>query len=213
MAELHFLRPEWFVALPVGAWLLWQLLRGRGESGGWRNVVEAKLRRYVLLEPEVLRDNRLALVVALLAWLVAVVAMAGPGVGTAAGAGIPLRRSARRRARSVALDGRRRRRAVAPRAREAEAARPARAARGRADGAARVHDARVHGDAADDGHAHHLIVGRRPFRPTSCRRVAARSPPGLDKARALLRQTGVRNGDVLLITDSEVADADVSRGA
>ena len=24
---------------------------GRGEAGGWRNVVEASLRRYVLLEP------------------------------------------------------------------------------------------------------------------------------------------------------------------
>ncbi len=78
MAEFHFLRPWWFVALPVGAWLLWQLLRGRGESGGWRNVVDAKLRRYVLIEPEVLRDNRLALIVALAAWLIAIVAIAGP---------------------------------------------------------------------------------------------------------------------------------------
>ena len=78
MADLHFLRPDWFIALPVGAWLLWQLLRGRGETGGWRNVVDAKLRRYVLIEPAALRDNRLALVVALAALLVAVVALAGP---------------------------------------------------------------------------------------------------------------------------------------
>jgi len=32
-------------------------------------------------------------------------------------------------------------------------------------------------------------------------------------ARRLLRQTGVQSGDILLVTDSEVADADVSRVA
>ena len=29
MAEFHFLRPLWLLLLPVGAWLIWQMLRGR----------------------------------------------------------------------------------------------------------------------------------------------------------------------------------------
>ncbi|HEY3519284.1 MAG TPA: hypothetical protein VGL98_19695, partial [Gammaproteobacteria bacterium] len=78
MAEFHFLRPLWLLVLPIGAWLIWQLLRGRADSGGWRSVVDASLRPHVLAEPAVLRDGRLALFVALAAWLVAIVALAGP---------------------------------------------------------------------------------------------------------------------------------------
>ena len=78
MAEFHFLRPLWLLLLPAGAWLIWQLLRGRADAGGWRSVVEARLRPYVLAEPEVLRDSRVALIAALAAWSVAVIALAGP---------------------------------------------------------------------------------------------------------------------------------------
>ena len=60
MAELHFLRPLWLLLLPVGAWLIWQLLRGRADSGGWRSVVDASLRPYVLAEPAVHRVDRAA---------------------------------------------------------------------------------------------------------------------------------------------------------
>ena len=38
MSELHLLRPLWLVLLPVGAWLIWQLLRGRADAGGWRST-------------------------------------------------------------------------------------------------------------------------------------------------------------------------------
>ena len=78
MAEFHFLRPLWLLLLPVGAWLIWQLLRGRADAGGWRGVVEPSLRPHVLAEPEVLRDSRLALFAALVAWLVSIVGLAGP---------------------------------------------------------------------------------------------------------------------------------------
>jgi Ca-activated chloride channel family protein len=78
MADFHFLRPLWLLLLPVGAWLIWQLLRGRADGGGWRSVVAAELRAHVLAEPEVLRDSRAALGAALAAWAVAVVALAGP---------------------------------------------------------------------------------------------------------------------------------------
>ena len=78
MAEFHLLRPLWLVLLPAGAWLIWQLMRGRADSGGWRSIVAPGLRPHVLAEPEVMRDSRLALIAALAAWTVAVAALAGP---------------------------------------------------------------------------------------------------------------------------------------
>ena len=77
-ADFHFLRPWWLALLPVGVWLIWQLLRGRADSGGWRSVVDAPLRAHVLAEPEVLRESRWPLIAALASWLLAVVALAGP---------------------------------------------------------------------------------------------------------------------------------------
>ena len=210
MAELHFLRPEWFVALPIGAWLLWQLLRGRGETGGWRNIVEAKLRRYVLLEPEVLRDNRLALIVALLTWFVAVVAIAGP-----AWERLPVPAFRSDEALVVALD--------LSRSMDAGDVEPSRLARAklklldllerRAAGQTGLVVFTTHAftvtPLTTDTRTISSLVGAisTDIMPTRGGSLAA----GLDKARALLRQTGVRSGDVLLITDSEVADADVSR--
>ena len=70
MAEFHLLRPLWLLLLPVGAWLIWLHFRGRTDGGGWRSVVAEELRPHVLAEPEVLRDGRLALAVALAAWFV-----------------------------------------------------------------------------------------------------------------------------------------------
>ena len=210
MAELHFLRPEWFVALPIGAWLLWQLLRGRGETGGWRNIVEAKLRRYVLLEPEVLRDNRLALIVALLTWFVAVVAIAGP-----AWERLPVPAFRSDEALVVALD--------LSRSMDAGDVEPSRLARAklklldllerRAAGQTGLVVFTTHAftvtPLTTDTRTISSLVGAisTDIMPTRGGSLAA----GLDKARALLRQTGVRSGDVLLITDSEVTDADVSR--
>ncbi|MEO8467633.1 MAG: VWA domain-containing protein [Gammaproteobacteria bacterium] len=210
MADLHFLRPEWFVALPIGAWLLWQLLRGRGETGGWRSIVEAKLRRYVLLEPTALRDNRLALVVALLAWLVAVLAMAGP-----AWERLPVPAFRSDEALVVALD--------LSRSMDAGDVEPSRLARAklklldllekRAAGQTALLVFTTHAftvtPLTTDTRTISSLVGAisTDIMPTRGGSLAA----GLDKARALLRQTGVRSGDVLLITDSEVADADLSR--
>ena len=152
--EFHFLRPWWLALLPVGVWLIWQLLRGRADSGGWRSVVDAALRAHVLAEPEVLRESRWPLIAALACLAARGRRARGARVGALAGARVSLRGGARRRARPVALDGRDRRRAVAARARAAQAARSARAARRGPDRARRVLDARVHGDAAHDRHAH-----------------------------------------------------------
>jgi Ca-activated chloride channel family protein len=208
MAELHFLRPWWFVALPIGAWLLWQLLRGRGESGGWRNVVEANLRRYVLIEPEVLRDNRWALVAALAAWAIAVVAIAGP-----AWERLPVPAFRSDEALVVALD--------LSRSMDAGDVEPSRLGRAKLK-LLDLLERRAAGQTAlvvfttnaftvtpltTDTRTISSLVGSisTDIMPTHGGSIAA----GLEKARALLRQTGVPNGDVLLITDSDVEDADL----
>src|SRR5690606_38040634 len=78
MAELHFLRPWWLLALPVGAALLWWLLRGRSVGSGWRNVVDPSLQQHVLAEPEVLAERRWLSAIAAAALLLATLALAGP---------------------------------------------------------------------------------------------------------------------------------------
>jgi Ca-activated chloride channel homolog len=210
VGELHFLRPEWFIALPVGAWLLWQLLRGRGETGGWRNVVEPKLRRHVLIEPAALRDSRFALVVALLAWVVAVVAMAGP-----AWERLPVPAFRSDEALVVALD--------LSRSMDAGDVEPSRLARAKLK-LLDLLERRTAGQTAlivftthaftvtpltTDTRTIASLVGAisTEIMPTRGGSLAA----GLDKARALLRQTGVRSGDILLVTDSEVENSDVNR--
>ena len=161
MAEFHFLRPWWLALLPVAIWLIWQVVRGRAEGGGWRALVDPELRAHVLAEPEVLRESRWPLIALAACWRSRARRARGPDVGAAARSRVPFRRSARRRARSLAVDGCRRRRAVAHRARASQGARSARAAHGRADRARRVLDARVHGHAAHDRHANHRLARRR----------------------------------------------------
>ncbi|HUO66006.1 MAG TPA: hypothetical protein VMV37_00630, partial [Gammaproteobacteria bacterium] len=78
MADFHFLRPWWLALLPVAIWLIWQVLRGRSENGGWRSLVDAPLRAHVLAEPEVLRESRWPLVALLACGVLALVALAGP---------------------------------------------------------------------------------------------------------------------------------------
>ncbi len=208
MAEFHFLRPLWFLLLPVGAWLIWQLLRGRADEGGWRRVVEAKLRAHVLVEPEVLRDSRLALIAALVACFIAIVALAGP---TWERLPVPAFRSDE--ALVVALD--------LSRSMDAADVEPSRLARAKLK-LLDLLERRTAGQTALVVFSTHaftvtpLTTDTRTIAslanavdtdimPTPGGSIAA----GLDKAAALLRQTGLRRGDILLITDSEVSDAEL----
>ena len=208
MAEFHFLRPLWLLLLPVGAWLIWQLLRGRADSGGWRSFVEAALRPYVLAEPKVLRESRLALVAALAAWLVALVALAGP---TWERLPVPAFRSDE--ALVVALD--------LSRSMNAGDVEPSRLERAklklldllerRAAGQTALvvfstHAFTVTPLTTDTRTISSLISAvDTDIMPTQGGSIAA----GLERASMLLGQTGLRRGDVLLITDSEVGKEDL----
>jgi Ca-activated chloride channel family protein len=208
MSELHLLRPFWLLLLPVGAWLIWQLLRGRADSGGWRSIVDADLRPHVLAEPKVLRDSRSALVIALAAWLVAVLALAGP---TWERLPVPAFRSDE--ALVVALD--------LSRSMNAGDVEPSRLARAklklldllerRAAGQTALVVFSTHAftvtPLTTDTRMISSLVGAvdTGIMPTQGGTVAA----GLERAAMLLEQTGLRQGDVLLITDSEVTDEDL----
>jgi Ca-activated chloride channel family protein len=208
MSELHLLRPFWLLLLPVGAWLIWQLLRGRADSGGWRSIVDADLRPHVLAEPKVLRDSRSALVIALAAWLVAVLALAGP---TWERLPVPAFRSDE--ALVVALD--------LSRSMNAGDVEPSRLARAklklldllerRAAGQTALVVFSTHAftvtPLTTDTRMISSLVGAvdTGIMPTQGGTVAA----GLERAAMLLEQTGLRQGDVLVITDSEVTDQDL----
>ena len=208
MAEFHFLRPFWLLLAPVGAWLIWQLLRGRADGGGWRAVVDPLLRPYVLAEPEVLRDSRLALVAALAAWLLAVVGLAGP-----AWERLPVPAFRSDEALVVALD--------LSRSMDAGDVEPSRLARAklklldllerRAAGQTALvvfstHAFTVTPLTTDTRTISSLVSAvDTNIMPTQGGSIAA----GLTKAAMLLEQTGLSRGDILLITDSDVDDADL----
>ncbi len=208
MAEFHFLRPLWLLLLPVGAWLIWQMLRGRSDGGGWRSFVEPSLRPHVLAEPEVLRDSRFALGAALIAWVAAIVALAGP-----AWERLPVPAFRSDEALVVALD--------LSRSMDAGDVEPSRLARAklklldllerRAAGQTALvvfstHAFTVTPLTTDTRTISALVTSvDTDIMPTQGGSIAA----GLERAATLLRQTGLSRGDVLVITDSEVADADL----
>jgi Ca-activated chloride channel family protein len=208
MAEFHFLRPFWLLLAPVGAWLIWQLLRGRADGGGWRTVVEPSLRPHVLAEPEVLRDSRVALLAALAAWLLAVVGLAGP-----AWERLPVPAFRSDEALVVALD--------LSRSMDAGDVEPSRLARAklklldllerRAAGQTALivfstHAFTVTPLTTDTRTISSLVSAvDTNIMPTQGGSLAA----GMKRAAMLLEQTGLNRGEILLITDSEVVPEDL----
>jgi Ca-activated chloride channel homolog len=208
MAEFHFLRPLWLVLLPAGAWLIWQLLRGRADGGAWRRIVEPTLRPHVLAESASSSDGRLALVTALAAWLVSIVALAGP---TWERMPVPAFRSDE--ALVVALD--------LSRSMNAGDVEPSRLARAklklldllerRAAGQTALvvfttHAFTVTPLTTDTRTISSLVSAvDTDIMPTQGGSIAA----GLERAALLLDQTGLRRGDVLLITDSDATERDL----
>jgi Ca-activated chloride channel homolog len=209
LAEFHFLRPWWLALLPVGVWLVWQLLRGRADGGGWRTVVDAALRAHVLAEPEVLRESRWPLIAALSCWVLAVGALAGP-----AWERLPVPAFRSEEALIVALD--------LSRSMDATDVEPSRLARARLK-LLDLLERRAAGQTALVVFSTHAFTVT-PL-TTDTRTIAALAgavsteimptqgsslASGLEKAAGLLRQTGVHDGEILAITDAEVGRDDLS---
>jgi Ca-activated chloride channel family protein len=78
VAEFHFLRPLWLLALPIGLLLIWRLFGGKRVQGSWRAVVDVSLQPFVLALPEKLSERRLPLLLAAAVWIAGSLALAGP---------------------------------------------------------------------------------------------------------------------------------------
>ena len=74
--EFHFLRPLWLLALAPLALLLWRVSRGDNSTDVWHEVCDPHLLPYLLVGSAI--QKRWWLRVVALAWLLCVIALAGP---------------------------------------------------------------------------------------------------------------------------------------
>ncbi|MCG8312468.1 MAG: VWA domain-containing protein [Pseudomonadales bacterium] len=77
LAQFHFLRPEWFLALVPLAILLILLWQKRSAFGSWQTVIAPHLLPH-LLQGSLGNKQRTPIVLLSIAWLVGIVALAGP---------------------------------------------------------------------------------------------------------------------------------------
>lgn len=78
MAELHFLRPLWWLAWLPGLALIVLVMRAQAGGGAWRRVVDRALQPVMLIEAGTVGPRRWPFVAAVLAWTLGIVALAGP---------------------------------------------------------------------------------------------------------------------------------------
>jgi Ca-activated chloride channel family protein len=78
LMQLHFLRPWWLAAL-LALPLLWKALRAAGDdANAWRGTVDAHLLAHLLVAGDKSKPSRLPRRLALAAWTLATLALAGP---------------------------------------------------------------------------------------------------------------------------------------
>ncbi|MBK6660876.1 MAG: VWA domain-containing protein [Proteobacteria bacterium] len=77
MADFHFLRPAWFLVLPLLLVLVWWAMRTRGRGGVWSRVVDAALLPFIVEGGAVDMKSRAGALLAG-AGALAVIALAGP---------------------------------------------------------------------------------------------------------------------------------------
>ena len=205
MAEFHFLRPWWLLAVPFGVWLSWQLTRSGTLGGRWRALVDEDLQPHVLTGPSiVLEQRRTILIAAILAWLLTVFALAGP---TWERLPVPAVRSDE--ALVVVLD--------LSRSMDAADVEPTRLARAKLKLLSLLErrESGQIGLVVFSAHAFTVAPLTSDVR-TIALLIASLSSDimpsrgsypeaGLQKAAQLLRQTGLGRGEIVLITDTQVS--------
>jgi len=206
VAEFHFLRPLWLLALPALAAVVW-LLRGRAVGDTpWRRVVDAALLPHVLAQPGSAATRPMRRVRGLLiaAYVLAVLALAGP-----AWKRLPQPVFQDRSALVIMLD--------LSRSMDAQDLRPSRLARARYKVADLLAQRRAGMTAlvvyAQDAYGvvpltedTATILSQLPvLEPGLMPAQGSRPERAIALGLELLRQGGMRRGDLLLITDSVTA--------
>jgi len=74
----HWLRPDWLLIVPLLCWLLWKLWHRQKRVGRWQMILPAAFHR-VLLSGGNGRHSKLPWIALGLAWLLALLALLGPG--------------------------------------------------------------------------------------------------------------------------------------
>ena len=205
MSEFHFLRPWWLIALPLGLVLIWRLLGRGGARGSWFAVVDRALQPHVLARPDRFGAVHWPVIAALGACLLATLALAGP---TWERLPVPAFRSSD--ALVVALD--------LSRSMDAGDIEPSRLARAKLKVLSLL-ERRTSGQTALVVFSAHAFTVT-PL-TTDTRTIASLAnslstdimpsqgsypEAGLTRARQLLEQTGVTEGEVLVITDAGVSE-------
>ncbi len=83
MANIHFLRPWWFLALLPIIWIIWQAWQVNQKQGAWHQVIEPKFRRLLLGEnatSEPSLNEKLGYIGLAFAWFFTVLALSGPWI-------------------------------------------------------------------------------------------------------------------------------------
>ncbi|WP_438951586.1 VWA domain-containing protein [Porticoccus sp.] len=77
LAEFHFLRPTWLLAILPGLLISWWLYRSQIRRGNWHRVIAPELLP-LLMDGSMSHKRRSLIVVSLIGWVIATLAMAGP---------------------------------------------------------------------------------------------------------------------------------------
>jgi len=209
---MHLLRPEWLWALVPAVLLAGLLWRARGKSGSWRSVIAPELLPYLIGQETGGNRGHWLIPLLLLAWCVAVFAAAGPSWRQ-----IPQPIHQKQDALVLVMDL-----SYSMRAQDLAPSRVDRARQKLLDLLERRKEG-VTGLIAYAGDAH-IVTPLTDDNPTIANLLPALNPdmmpvPGSDTyaaielALSLLRSAGIRNGQVMLVTDGvRQRDVDPIRG-
>ncbi|MEE4360844.1 MAG: VWA domain-containing protein, partial [Pseudomonadales bacterium] len=78
LAQFHFLRPAWLLLIPVAVAICWSLTRARSLDRVWRGVMAPHLLDHLIVRHGARSRGPTPVTLMGLAWLVAIVAVAGP---------------------------------------------------------------------------------------------------------------------------------------
>ena len=198
---LHFIRPAWLYLLPLAVLLPWAWNRSRRPAGDWSRVCDPHLLRWLSVEQTDTSKRRGGPLLAALALLIVLLALAGPSWQK-----LPDTSFSARDARVIAVD--------LSLSMLAQDIRPDRLTRARyrlADLLAMTEEGQV-GLVSYAGDAYvvspltsdmNTIANLLPaLRPDIIPVAGSRADHALDMAASLFERSGLRRGEVLLVTDS-----------